>query len=108
MKVTTFISIEQEVEVDISTEQIINALLADTDSLHTCLQGINNLSKFLRAIPASILHEMKPGSRALIASFFATQATRFELPAKPRKNRRSGKCNHHPSSTPWTKFSNSR
>ena len=78
MKIFKHIDISREIEVDITVEDIINALNEDTDTLAQVLKGINNLSVFYRAITDEIIKEMTPGQREVMHTFLSDQAKRYK------------------------------
>jgi len=78
MKVTKFIDIQQEIEVEISAEDVVSAISEDPNSKITCMTGINNVSKFLTAVPESVINEMHNSTKKIIYDYFIEQANRFK------------------------------
>jgi hypothetical protein len=79
MKINKLIEIQDEVEIDISVEEILAAIAEATDSMGSTLQGISNCMKFLTAIPDPIITEMTPEHKKRIRNFLIIQAARFNL-----------------------------
>lgn len=77
MKITTLVQRDDEIEVDVSVEDITNALCAATDRPFAVSMGLNNIAQFMRAIPDSIIAEMKDGHRQKVREFLIAQTARF-------------------------------
>ena len=82
MKVTKLVSIpDQEIDVEVSAEDIACAIAEDTDREHTCTIGIGNALRFLMAVPDAMLDQFSDGKRATIYERIMEQAGRY-LPKK--------------------------
>lgn len=77
MKIPKIVSIDTEVEVDVTFDDIVSCLVHEVESPAQILQGINNCSKFLKAIPEESVKAMTEGQRALVSKFFLEQSERF-------------------------------
>jgi len=82
MKITKWITVETEVEVDVSAEDINSALYGETDSAHHVLEGINNFARYCKAVKSETIAEMKATQRAVIADFLRKESERYEQTAK--------------------------
>lgn len=82
MKVTQWVEFPgQEVEVDISLEDIVNALTESTDSLFDVKRGLNNFYQFLKAIPDDMIREISTQARQLIHTKLTKEVQRFAVTA---------------------------
>lgn len=77
MKITKFVTFEQEVEVNVSAEQCADAIHADPERLQTCQIGLNNCARFMKAIPDTVIGEMTPAVQKAIRDFLTSQALRY-------------------------------
>jgi hypothetical protein len=77
MKIYKWVEFEKELEVDVSLEEIVDAISEETDNVHLCIKGINNVVRFLKAIPDDIVAEMTDSQRQLIYNFFVEQSIRY-------------------------------
>ena len=77
MKVTTWINFDQEVDVEVSADEIIAALIGGTSSGQDVLRGLNNAVSFLVEIPDKLIAEMKVEHRDVVALRLREQAGRF-------------------------------
>lgn len=78
MKITTLVSIpDQEIKINVSMEDIVNAIQEDAESKEHALQGINNFAQFIKAIPDDMIEQMNTSQRKLISDFFQEQSHRF-------------------------------
>lgn len=66
-----------EIEVEITAEEISQALAEETDSVSACLRGLNNCAGFLRAIRPGMIELMGDKQREIIRGFLKEQAARF-------------------------------
>ena len=79
MRVTKMIELRQEVDVSVSVEEIISAMVEHPESTRQALIGINNFHGFMRAVTPEMIKEMTPSQRALVGAWFYEQAQRFDL-----------------------------
>ena len=79
MKISKWITIEQEIEVDVDAQEMVSALraLADPDAY---LQGANAAVLVLRALDPNT---MRPVHREVIANAIREQAERFAAALTP-------------------------
>ncbi len=89
MKISKYIDIQQEIEVDVTSEEIAQAFDESPDSFRHALSGINNCARFVKAITPEMIAQMNEASRKVIADFFAEQAARFS--SNNRDEQRRGK-----------------
>ncbi len=57
MRISKWINIDQEVEIDLTSEDIINIIDRDSDSLQNVLWGLGNIATFLKGISDSKIAE---------------------------------------------------
>lgn len=69
---------EIEIKIDLSAEDIAEAIAEDPTRVNTAKMGINNAYVFLKAIPDSVIAEMTPEARATIYRAMGAQVKRFE------------------------------
>lgn len=77
MKIAKWVTVEQEIEVDVSAEDIATALYAENDSAHQVMQGVNNFARYCKAIKPETIEELKDTQRAVIADFLRKEADRY-------------------------------
>jgi hypothetical protein len=77
MKIYKWVEFEKEIEVDVSLEEIVEAIHGETDNVHLCMKGINNISRFLKAIPDEVIAEMTQPQKQLICNFLSDQSNRY-------------------------------
>ena len=84
MKVYKYIEISQEVEIDLSSEDIKTIFDSDGDSLDDILRGLNGLACFLRGVSESKIAEMTQGQREVVGKFLSIEAERYNSPYSGR------------------------
>jgi hypothetical protein len=77
MKIHKWVEFEKKIEVDVLLEEIVDAISEETDNVHLCMKGINNISRFLRAIPDEIIAEMTDSQKQLVCNFLSDQSNRY-------------------------------
>jgi hypothetical protein len=77
MKIPKMVTVEQEIEVEVTTEDIACCIAEETDSQRSVLLGINNCAKFLKAVPDGMIAGLNDKQREVIATFLREQAGRF-------------------------------
>jgi hypothetical protein len=77
MKIPKSITVETEVEVDISTEDILTHLQAEPLTETQLLTAVNNVARFLNLVPDALIANLKPGAKETISNFFLKQSQRF-------------------------------
>lgn len=75
--VRKYVEFADEIDIEVSAEDITIALCGETDKPFAVSMGMNNLACFMRAIPDSIIAEMKEPHRKTIREFLLNQAERF-------------------------------
>lgn len=85
MKIPKFVTVETEIEVDISAEDIAAVLAEEPINSRQALICINNAAAVIKGLTPQIIDDMGLSARKVIAQFFTEQATRFnpENPANP-------------------------
>lgn len=83
MKVRTSVEFSEEVEVDISFEDVFAALasLPEDESMGLTLSAINSAYAALRRVPDSVIARMTPAQLRSVSNALKTQADRY-LPAE--------------------------
>ncbi len=81
MKIPVHVTVEKEIEVEISTEDIAAEIGGVADCSRDILQGLNNFSRFIRPAPQRFIDELTVEQRELIHTFFIEQAERFKASA---------------------------
>ena len=66
-----------DVEVPIESKDIVEAIAEDTEAKHTVIKGINNVVRFMRAVPDEIIEDMTMAQRHLIHKHICDQANRY-------------------------------
>ena len=84
MKVLKLISIpDQEIEVDVSAEEIAGAIAEDPEREHTCTRGISNALRFLIAVPDAMIEQFNAEKRKVILFRLLEQAERYKQKGTP-------------------------
>lgn len=86
MKIPKYVTLEQEIEVDVSAEDIAAAIVEDPNRVHTCMVGINNFASFAKSIPDPVISEMSGGARKTIGDFLRGLSERFSPTGKSEKS----------------------
>ena len=77
MKITKYIEIAQEVEVDISADDLI-IILEETGSVVHLLRQLNEIGAFIRDVPKRLVDQLKPMEKEMIYNFFIDQMERYK------------------------------
>jgi hypothetical protein len=81
MKIVKLVSVpDVEVEIEISGEEAVNAILGDQEGWtprQLLMRAVNNLASFFKKLPDTIVAELNSEQRKLITDFFEDQARRF-------------------------------
>lgn len=79
MRIEKTVNIDTTVEVDVTLDDIVAAIGHESDlvSLGLCLNAINSIAKFLKAIPAAMIIQMTGEQRETIRKFLEEQSKRF-------------------------------
>ncbi len=77
MKVTKYISVDTEVEVDIRPEDFLTSICGTADSLPTALMALNNIAGILKGISDGIIKSLNPEQRNIVFKFLIEQANRY-------------------------------
>lgn len=81
MKIEKKIDVMATVDVEITLEDIVEAIAECTDHPGSIVRGINNCYKFLKAIPDEAITEMNPEKRKVIFNGLNEQVVRFAQPS---------------------------
>lgn len=83
MKITTFVSIpDQEVEVHINGNDVVAAMLGDTDGWsqeQLIRRAFNNIGSFMSKMTDEEISRLGPETRRVIVKFCEEQAKRFAV-----------------------------
>ncbi len=77
MKITKLVTVETEVEVGISAEDIAAVLAEEPVTSRQALIAINNAAAVIKGLSLEMIEAMGEPARKTIAAFFAEQAERF-------------------------------
>lgn len=77
MKIPQFVTVETEVQVSISWEDIAAIFAEQPVSDKQFLIWINDVAGVLKAVPASMIDELNAAQRLVISNFFRDQMVRF-------------------------------
>ena len=77
MKIRKYVEFADEIQIDISAEEIRDALLEDPENKNTVMIALNRISQFLKAVPDSIVDQFNDYQRVLIRNAFNDFARRF-------------------------------
>jgi hypothetical protein len=77
MKVRAWVSIEQEVTVDVSMEDIRATLSKDGDTTGAALQLLSRCASCMKAISDDMIGGMNNAQREVVVNFLQEQAARY-------------------------------
>ena len=77
MKVTKYINVETEVDVDISLDDIVDAIAEGADAHRSVLTAFNNIFNFWNAIPDEIVAQITESQREIILDRMDAMAARL-------------------------------
>ena len=77
MRIEKWINIDQEIEIELSSEDILLTFDNDAESLPSVLRGLNDVATFLKGVSDSKIIEMSSGQRKIIMDFLLTEAKRY-------------------------------
>ena len=79
MRVEKSIDVVADVMVDIDLDDITAAIWETEGAMQkeAILHTLNNMAKFLKALPDEIIAELNAPQRQMVKQFFETQAKRF-------------------------------
>jgi len=80
MKIIKWIEYNQEIEIEIGTDDVIVALLEGSEDCppkQAVTRAVNNLANVFRKMPDSAIAELSGPARHTIAEFLAEQEKRF-------------------------------
>uniref|UniRef100_A0A6H1ZNW0 Uncharacterized protein n=1 Tax=viral metagenome TaxID=1070528 RepID=A0A6H1ZNW0_9ZZZZ len=79
MKITKFVQFDQEVDIELSSEDVQAIFDSEPDSLPNVLYGLNTVATFLKGVSDSKIAEMTDGQREVVSKFLSTQSDRYNL-----------------------------
>jgi len=77
MKITKYVCFDHEVEIDITVEDITQAIYEDPDCMKNVLYGLNSVGVFLKAVPDSAIQKLTDSQRKMVREFITEQVARF-------------------------------
>ncbi|KKL45017.1 hypothetical protein LCGC14_2359870 [marine sediment metagenome] len=78
MRIDKFIDFSQEVEIELSSDDISLILREDPESLNAILSNLNSVATFLKGVPSERIGELSDWQREVIAAFLTSQANRYK------------------------------
>ena len=78
MKIRQWVTVEQEVTVEVSIEDIAAAIATSRDALPSVLRGINNCYSFMKAVPDSMIARMNEHQLDIVRVEFQKQVDRYK------------------------------
>lgn len=81
MKAKVWVEFQEEVNVTVTTDDIVASLLEQkSESFNDALRLINSCACVLRGIPHEIIDQMNEHQRKIVRDFFNEQAERYPPP----------------------------
>ena len=77
MKITKSVQFDQEVEIDLSSEDIQTIFDSEHDYLNYIIYGVNRVATYLKGISAAKIAEMSKEQKETVRAFLLTQAERY-------------------------------
>ena len=77
MKITKFIDFSQEIEIDITAEDI-SAVYGETQDLKAWMYEFNSVVQFFRGTPGVLIEGLNTAQKEVIGRFLAGQSERFD------------------------------
>ena len=77
MRISKWVQFDQDVEIDLSAEDIQTIFDNDESSLAYVLYGLNNVACFLKGVSDQKIGEMSEAQRKEVVNFLSTQAERY-------------------------------
>jgi len=77
MRITKIVTVEQEIEVDICSDDIAAVLAEDAERPAESLMLINKCAAALKAVPSDHIAHMNDSQRSMIATFLSQQSNRY-------------------------------
>ena len=78
MRVTTYVDIQKEIEVDIDVGDFISSIRESSDTRAEMLRGLQQVADFLKGVPDDIIAELSDAQKEIVAGFLAEQKARYE------------------------------
>lgn len=77
MKIPKMVSIDTEVMVNVSADDIRVILNEPTDSVNAFLVALNDCATVIKGCPDEVMQKLNEPQRKVISGFFTEQARRF-------------------------------
>lgn len=77
MIVRKWVELSEEVEVNVSPEDVLRELWIEPESVPQILNAVNRVAGVMNAIPQERIDEMTPGQREVIRDFLSSMAAKF-------------------------------
>ncbi|HEA68602.1 MAG TPA: hypothetical protein ENI07_17525 [Desulfobacterales bacterium] len=77
MKIDKYIDFSQEIEIELSSEDIYLILSEDAESVPVVLQCLNSVASFLKGVPEARIAEMTNEQKTIIRDFLSEQSGRY-------------------------------
>ena len=81
MRIDKHIDFSQEVEIELSHEDIHLILEESPESMNTVLSCLSSVATFLKGVPESKISEMNDGQRKIIRDFLSSESGRYNHPS---------------------------
>ena len=80
MRITKFIDIQQEIEIDLSVEDLVPIFVdeIDEESKQHILSQINHIYTFMKALPDKFIENLGSNTRGIIHKRMTEQIERFK------------------------------
>ena len=77
MRIDKYIDFSQEVEIELSSEDIYLILEEDAESVPVVLRCLNSVATFLKGVPEARIAEMTNEQKTIIRDFLSEQSGRY-------------------------------
>ena len=77
MKIETEVTITDTVEIHISADEAIGAILQNPEAGYKLLNLLSGIGTSMRAIPDEMIADMNPEQKKITADFLTEQSARF-------------------------------
>ncbi len=78
MKVTKYVCVDTEIEVDINVEDFLASISESAEDRFTAIEALNRIASVLKGISKEIIRGLKAEQRNLIFEFLSEQAERYK------------------------------
>lgn len=84
MRIKKWVKFEDEIDIELSADEIHMLLCESDEPINVILGQMNNIAKFLKGIPEKTIIELTDAQREVIGNFWAEQSLRFKNAASPK------------------------